>query len=637
MTTKFSITNPLFLFCLNAPALSIRPTSVPPFIMPRSEASRRKVMIIGTAVGLSVILFIVLMVVFLPKNRIKIVVDDDTDTIECPGFTDAKSCRNAGCEYEKENTGPACFMKKGSFGYKMGEVKEDDSGMTVKLESRVGNTPYGSSISSVSFQVSYITQDIVRVKFVDNNSKRYEVPVQFPLLGKDTKKIDPSSMVYEVNLSNNTDLFSFQIKRKSDQTVLWDTSIGGLMMSDKFLQISSYLPSKNIYGLGENVHTSLRHDMEYKTWPMFARDRFPEAGPNNLYGVHPFYMCLEKSSNTHGVLLLNSNAMEVSLLPAPGITFRTIGGIIDLFFIVGKEPENTVKLYTSLIGKPMMPPYWSLGFQLSRYGYNSLDTVKKVVERTRKAGIPQDVQFLDIDHMEVYEQTREEYGLKWIIILDPAIEAVKSYGTFETGIKKDVFIKRSHLWKEDMFPPEVKEYKNTTFGRVWPASYVAFPNFFDDNAKQWWTDSIVEHHKLLPFEGLWIDMNEPASFGTNEDRPFYCPATGDCWSLKCPDSPYEDPPYNPLKTSGSERLSKMTLCMESVHTDGKTNYRHYDVHSLYGWSQAAEKAVGARSLVISRSTYPSSGRHAGHWLGDNRSTWNDLKYSIIGMLEFNMF
>ena len=47
-----------------------------------------------------------------------------------------------------------------------------------------------------------------------------------------------------------------------------------------------------------------------------------------------------------------------------------------------------------------MPPYWSLGFQLCRYGYNSLAKVKETVERMRKFDIPQDVQYGDIDYMD---------------------------------------------------------------------------------------------------------------------------------------------------------------------------------------------------------------------------------------------
>ena len=47
-----------------------------------------------------------------------------------------------------------------------------------------------------------------------------------------------------------------------------------------------------------------------------------------------------------------------------------------------------------------MVPYWSLGFQVCKYGYNSLDEMKKVVNGVRAYGIPYDVQYGDIDYMD---------------------------------------------------------------------------------------------------------------------------------------------------------------------------------------------------------------------------------------------
>lgn len=41
-----------------------------------------------------------------------------------------------------------------------------------------------------------------------------------------------------------------------------------------------------------------------------------------------------------------------------------------------------------LIGRPVIPAYWSLGFQLSRWDYGSLNEVKKTVERNRAVEIP---------------------------------------------------------------------------------------------------------------------------------------------------------------------------------------------------------------------------------------------------------
>lgn len=51
--------------------------------------------------------------------------------------------------------------------------------------------------------------------------------------------------------------------------------MGGLTLSDQFNMISIALPTRYLYGIGENTHDSFRHDLNYKMWPIFARDQPP--------------------------------------------------------------------------------------------------------------------------------------------------------------------------------------------------------------------------------------------------------------------------------------------------------------------------------------------------------------------------
>ncbi|KAL5494209.1 hypothetical protein EMCRGX_G015493 [Ephydatia muelleri] len=86
-------------------------------------------------------------------------------------------------------------------------------------------------------------------------------------------------------------------------------------------------------------------------------------------------------------------------------------------------------------------------------------------------------------------------------------------------------------------------------------------------------------------------------------------------------------------------MSSGTLCMTANQFLGT----HYNLHSLYGLTEAnttmnaLTTILNKRSLVISRSTYPGSGAHGGHWLGDNASERPDLAISIPGILQFSIF
>jgi len=80
---------------------------------------------------------------------------------------------------------------------------------------------------------------------------------------------------------------------------------------------------------------------------------------------------------------------DVTTMPHPGLTLRTIGGILEFFVFLGPTPEEVIQQYTSVIGRTFMPPYWSLGFQISRWGYANTEEIRAVVDRTRRANIPQ--------------------------------------------------------------------------------------------------------------------------------------------------------------------------------------------------------------------------------------------------------
>ncbi|NXN56879.1 MGA protein, partial [Rynchops niger] len=415
--------------------------------------------------------------------------------------------------------------------------------------------------------------------------------------------------------------------------IRFDTTIGPLQYADQFLQLSIKLPSSNIYGVGEHVHKQYRHDVNWKTWPMFSRDIGPSGEMHNLYGVQTFFLCLEDSTGaSFGIFLMNSNAMEFVVQPAPAVTYRTIGGILDFYIFLGNTPEQVVQEYLKLVGLPALPSYWSLGFQLSRWNYGSLDEVKKVVERNRAIGLPYDAQITDIDYMEekkdfTYDKVKfrdlpnfaaymHEYGQKYIIILDPAISTQNlvdgsPYGTYVRGESKKVWVNES-------------DGVTALIGEVWPGETV-FPDFTNPDCTSWWVEECKLFYNVVPYDGIWIDMNEVSSFVAGSKSG-------------CAPNDLNYPPFTP---SILEKLMySKTLCMDAVQNWGK----HYDVHSLYGYSMAisTQKVIealfpGKRSFLISRSTFVGSGKHTGHWLGDNAATWDHLKWAIPGMLEFNLF
>ncbi|XP_071949869.1 sucrase-isomaltase, intestinal-like [Antedon mediterranea] len=541
---------------------------------------------------------------------------------------DSNKCKARGCEWRstsEDRKAPWCFYPL-NWGYDVvrDEVTKTNIGWQAKLQRRSDQpSRYKKDINTIQVDVEMQTDSRLRVKIFDPARERFEVPIDVPK-PPTTKAKNP---MYDVTYQ--TKPFKFQVIRKSTGTTIFNTSYGGFTFEDQFLQISTVLPSKNIYGFGEHNHRQFRHNMNWKTWAIFTRDVAP-VDEWNVYGAHPYYMAVEDDGNTHGVLLMNSNAMDVVLQPLPALTYRTIGGVFDFYYFFGPSPENVVMQLSELLGKPLMPPYWALGFQLSRWHYGTLDRLKEVVQEVKDAGIPHDVQYGDIDYMSEkkdFTYDNETYkdlpgyidelhadGQRFIPILDHGIKVEKGYGTYDRGLEAGAYIKYA-----DGVRPLV--------GNVWPGDSV-YPDFTNPMAVDWWKTECEMFKKTIDYDGIWIDMNEPSNFYAGSVEG-------------CEKNSLNYPPYVPnILGYWDGHLYDKTICMDAKQTGGL----HYDLHSLYGhaMSVATHSALrdimpSKRPLVITRSQFTGTSPYAQHWLGDNQSIWEQIAWSIVGMMEYSLF
>lgn len=56
---------------------------------------------------------------------------------------------------------------------------------------------------------------------------------------------------------------------------------------------------------------------------------------------------------------------------------------------MGPTPEEATGQYHQAIGPQPIPAYWSLGFNLCRWSYNSVANMRATIDRLAAAGIPQ--------------------------------------------------------------------------------------------------------------------------------------------------------------------------------------------------------------------------------------------------------
>ncbi|EAW10465.1 glycoside hydrolase family 31 protein [Aspergillus clavatus NRRL 1] len=432
-------------------------------------------------------------------------------------------------------------------GYKASDVQQTSRGFTASLQ--LAGEPcnaYGIDVDSLSLSVEVLAKDRLNIQIVpthvdSSNASWYILPEDRVPKAQASADASVSQSDFEIEWSNDPS-FNIKIIRKATGDALFDTADSVLVFQNQFIEFVSALPEGyNLYGLGERM-AQLRL-LRNATLTTYAAD-VGDPIDDNIYGQHPFYLDTRyytKDANgsyslvntddadasgdyesfSHGVFLRNAHGQEV-ILQSRNITWRTIGGSIDLTFYSGPTQADVTKSYQlTTIGLPAMQQYSALGFHQCRWGYRSWSELEEVVNTFEQFEIPLEYIWTDIDYMRGYRDfdndqvhfpydEGEEFldrlhksGRHWVPIVDSAIyipnpdNASDAYDTYARGAKDDVFIKN----------PDGSLY----IGAVWPG-FTVFPDWHNPKAAEWWSNELVTWFEKVQYDGIWIDMSEVSSF-----------------------------------------------------------------------------------------------------------------------------
>ena len=222
-----------------------------------------------------------------------------------------------------------------------------------------------------------------------------------------------------------------------------------------------------IYGFGEKFTPFVKNGQTVETWNCDGGTCSDQS-----YKTVPFYI----SSKSYGVLVNSSDkvSFEVNSDTVSKVTFTVPGEELEYFIIGGENLEHVLENYTTLTGKPALPPAYTFGLWLSTSFTTSYDekTVMSFIDGMKERKIPLQVFHFDCFWMKEYEWCNFEWdkdmfpdpkGLLDKLHNEKGLEVcvwINSYigqqsKLFDIGKEKGYFIKNldGSVFQSDMWQP----------------------------------------------------------------------------------------------------------------------------------------------------------------------------------------
>ncbi|ANF96431.1 alpha-xylosidase [Paenibacillus bovis] len=219
-----------------------------------------------------------------------------------------------------------------------------------------------------------------------------------------------------------------------------------------------------IYGLGERFTPFVKNGQTVDIWNEDGGTSSEQA-----YKNIPFYL----SSKGYGVFVNHPEKVsyEIASENVSKVQFSVEGETLEYFIIGGSNPKEVLDNYTTLTGKPALPPAWTFGLWLTTSFTTDYDeaTVNHFVDGMAERDLPLSVFHFDCFWMREYQwcdfkwdermfpdpegmlKRLKDKGLKICAWINPYI-AEKSY-LFDEGMENGYLVKRKDgsVWQWDLW------------------------------------------------------------------------------------------------------------------------------------------------------------------------------------------
>ncbi|KHD34564.1 alpha-glucosidase [Clostridium acetobutylicum] len=341
-----------------------------------------------------------------------------------------------------------------------------------------------------------------------------------------------------------------------------------------------------IYGLGERFTPFVKNGQSVDIWNADGG-----TGSEQSYKNIPFYV----SNKGYGVFVNHPEkvSFEVASEKVSRVQFSVEGEYLEYFIINGPSLKKVIENYTTLTGKPALPPAWSFGLWLSTSFLTNYDeeTVNSFIDGMKERDIPLDVFHFDCFWMREFEWCNFKWDDRMFKNPEKMLKTIKS-----KGIKTCVWINPYIAQKSPLFNEAVENgyLLKRANGEVWQwdmwQAGMGVVDFTNPKATVWFQNKLEE----------LVDMGVDA-----------------------------------FKTDFGERIPTDVVYYDGSNAKKMHNYYTYlynkTVFDLLKRKKGEKEAVlFARSATVGGQKFPV------HWGGDCTSSYTSMAESLRGGLSFTL-